>query len=204
MPPDVVARAFEPFYTTKSATKGTGLGLAQVDGFVRQTGGYVAIDSVVGRGVTVEIFLPRYEGPRELSIANTETQATQKGSKGEVIMVVDDEFHVRQMSSESLRELGYTVVEAANGDEALALIAKRKDINMMFTDIVMPGINGRELADKARERAPDMPILFTTGYTRDTTFQDGMVDRGIVLLSKPFTIDQLAQKMRQVLDAQSG
>lgn len=203
MPPEVLTRAFEPFYTTKSATKGTGLGLAQVDGFVRQTGGYVEINSEMGHGVTVEIFLPRYTGPQEISPEKIVTQPTQKGSKGEVILVVDDEFHVRQMSAESLRELGYTVIEAANGDEALAIMAKRRDINMLFTDIVMPGINGRELADKARESAPDMPIIFTTGYTSDTTFQDGMVDRGIVLLSKPFTIDQLAQKMRQVLDGRT-
>ncbi|MFN3621089.1 response regulator, partial [Sphingorhabdus sp.] len=121
----------------------------------------------------------------------------------EVILVVDDEFQVRQMSAESLRELGYTVVEAANGTEALDVIANRDDISMLFTDIVMPGINGRELADKVRECAPDMPILFTTGYTRDTTFQDGMVDRGVVLLSKPFNMEQLAQKIRQVLDGQT-
>jgi CheY-like chemotaxis protein len=105
------------------------------------------------------------------------------------------------MSAESLRELGYTVLEAANGDEALDYMAKRSDISMLFTDVVMPGINGRELADKARERDPKLPILFTTGYTRDTTFHDGMVDRGVVLLSKPFTIEQLAQKIRQVLDS---
>ncbi|MES2783251.1 MAG: ATP-binding protein [Pseudomonadota bacterium] len=204
MPPDVLARAFEPFFTTKSVAKGTGLGLAQVDGFVRQTGGYVEIDSEMGHGVSVEIFLPRYEGPQEVSPDDDRTKEALKGSKDEVILVVDDEFHVRQMSAESLRELGYTVIEAANGDEALGIMAKRDDIRMLFTDIVMPGINGRELADKARARAPDLPILFTTGYTRDTAFHDGMVDRGIVLLSKPFTIEQLAQKIRSVLDGRTG
>lgn len=204
MPPEVLARAFEPFFTTKSVAKGTGLGLAQVDGFVRQTGGYVEIDSEMGHGVSVEIFLPRYEGPQEVSPDDNRTRAALKGSNDEVILVVDDEFLVRQMSAESLRELGYTVIEAANGDEALGIMAKRDDICMLFTDIVMPGINGRELADKARARAPDLPILFTTGYTRDTTFHDGMVDRGIVLLSKPFTIEQLAQKIRQVLDGRTG
>ena len=158
----------------------------------------------MGNGVTVEIFLPRYEGPQEVSPDDDRAQETLKGSKAEIILVVDDEYHVRQMSSESLRELGYTVVEAANGDEALDIMAKRSDINMLFTDIVMPGINGRELADKIREQAPKLPILFTTGYTRDPTFQDGMVDRGIVLLSKPFTIEQLAQRVRQVLDGRTG
>ena len=204
MPPEVLARAFEPFFTTKSVTKGTGLGLAQVDGFVRQTGGYVEIDSEMGHGVTVNIFLPRYDGPQDLSPDMAVSTETPTGLKAEVILVVDDEFHVRQMSAESLRELGYTVIEAANGDEALDIMAKRSDINMLFTDIVMPGINGRELADKARELAPEMPILFTTGYTRDTTFHDGMVDRGIVLLSKPFTIEQLAHKIRLVLDGRTG
>ena len=201
MSPEVLARAFEPFFTTKSVTKGTGLGLAQVDGFVRQTGGYVAIDSQLGKGVTVEISLPRYDGPQELSSDTDMATEAPTGSKSEIILVVDDEFQVRQMSAESLRELGYTVLEAANGDEALGYMAKRNDISMLFTDIVMPGINGRELADKARERDPHLPILFTTGYTRDTTFHDGMVDRGVVLLSKPFTIQQLAQKIRQVLDS---
>lgn len=204
MPAEVLARAFEPFFTTKSTTKGTGLGLAQVEGFVRQTGGYVDIDSEIGHGVTVDIFLPRYEGLREIATDNISAQELAMGSKGEVILVVDDEFHVRQMSAESLRELGYTVVEASNGNEALEIIAKNRDISMLFTDIVMPGINGRELADKTRECAPDMPILFTTGYTRDTTFQDGMVDRGVVLLSKPFNMEQLARKIRQVLDGPTG
>lgn len=204
MAPDVLARAFEPFFTTKSVTKGTGLGLAQVDGFVRQTGGNVAIDSQLGEGVTVEISLPRYNGPHILPSDTSMTMEAPAGSKSDVILVVDDEFHVRQMSAESLRELGYTVLEAANGDEALDYMAKRSDISMLFTDVVMPGINGRELADKARERDPKLPILFTTGYTRDTTFHDGMVDRGVVLLSKPFTIEQLAQKIRQVLDAGAG
>lgn len=201
MSPEVLAHAFEPFFTTKSVTKGTGLGLAQVDGFVRQTGGYVAIDSQLGKGVTVEISLPRYDGPQELSSDTDMATEAPTGSKSEIILVVDDEFQVRQMSAESLRELGYTVLEATNGDEALGYMAKRNDISMLFTDVVMPGINGRELADKARERDPHLPILFTTGYTRDTTFHDGMVDRGVILLSKPFTIQQLAQKIRQVLDS---
>ena len=204
MSPELLARAFEPFFTTKSVAKGTGLGLAQVDGFVRQTGGYVAIDSQLGEGVTVEISLPRYDGPQALPSNTSMTLEAPTGSKNEVILVVDDEFHVRQMSAESLRELGYTVLEAANGDEALDYMAKRSDIGMLFTDIVMPGINGRELADKAREHDPNLPILFTTGYTRDTTFHDGMVDRGVVLLSKPFTLEQLAQKIRQVLDSGAG
>lgn len=204
MSPEVLARAFEPFFTTKSVAKGTGLGFAQVDGFVRQTGGYVAIDSQLGEGVTVEIALPRYDGPQALPSNTSMTLEAPTGSTSEVILVVDDEFHVRQMSAESLRELGYTVLEAANGDEALDCMAKRSDIGMLFTDIVMLGINGRELADKAREHDPNLPILFTAGYTRDTTFHDGMVDRGVVLLSKPFTPEQLAQKIRQVLDSGAG
>ena len=108
------------------------------------------------------------------------------------------------MSAESPHELSYTVIGIANGEQALDIITKRDDISMLFTDIVMPGINGRELADKAREQAPELPILFTTGYTRDTTFHDAMADRGVVLLSKPFTIQQLAHKIRLVLDGRTG
>lgn len=154
--------------------------------------------------MTIEIFLPRYAGPEDVSPDNDRTQEALKESKGEVLLVVDDEFHVRQMSPESLCELGYTVIEAASGEQALDIITKRDDISMLFTDIVMPGINGRELADKAREQAPELPILFTTGYTPDTTFYNGMADRGVVLLSKPFTIQRPAHKIRLVLDGRTG
>lgn len=204
MAADVVARAFEPFFTTKDVGKGTGLGLAQVHGFVRQSGGHVAIYSEVGQGTTVKIYLPRYGGSELLSTSDPVMDAMPHGSQTEVVLVVEDEPQVRRMTTESLRELGYSVVEAGNGQEALKLLAERQDITLLFTDIVMPEMNGRELADKVHALMPDLPVLYTTGYTRNAIIHNGMVDQGIAFLPKPFTIEQLARKIRLILDARKA
>lgn len=201
MAPDVIARAFEPFFTTKDVGKGTGLGLAQVHGFVRQTGGHVAIYSEVGQGTTVKIYLPRYTGTDQASTSEVIADEIPKGVSTEVVLVVEDEFQVRQITTENLRELGYSVIEAANGREALALLANRPDVSLLFTDIVMPEMNGRELADQVHTLLPGLPVLYTTGYTRNAIIHNGMVDYGIAFLPKPFTIEQLARKVRLVLDA---
>ena len=204
MPPEVVERAFEPFFTTKGVGKGTGLGLSQVFGFIKQSRGHVKIYSEPGEGTIIKIYLPRYYGPESVGGTVTVTPAELPRAKGEeIILVVEDEERVRHMSVDSLRELGYTIVQASDGEQALEMLTIQPRIDMLFTDVVMPGINGRILADRARESHPGLKILYTTGYTRNAIVHNGMLDPGVSFLAKPFTLDQLAVKVRQVLDADS-
>jgi signal transduction histidine kinase len=200
MPKEVIERAFEPFFTTKGVGKGTGLGLAQVYGFVRQSGGHVKIYSEPGQGTTVKIYLPRHFGPAEAVQPETATAEVPRGQPGELILVVEDEDQVRRMSLDALDELGYEVLQAADGEQALELVRNRPDIRLLFTDVVMPGINGRELADQARQLRPDLPVLFTTGYTRNAVVHNGVVDSDVFFIPKPFTVEQLGHKLRAVLD----
>ena len=202
MPPEIVERAFEPFFTTKGVGKGTGLGLSQVFGFVKQSHGHVKIYSEQSQGTIIKIYLPRHYGED----ACTDVSAPPIGSlprarPDEIILVVEDEERVRHMSVDALRDLGYTVVQASDGEQALSLLTIQPRIDMLFTDIVMPGINGRILADRARGNRPDLPVLYTTGYTRNAIVHNGMLDPGVAFLAKPFTLDQLAIKVRQVLDS---
>ena len=197
MAPEVAAKAFDPFFTTKPADKGTGLGLSQVFGFVKQSGGHVKIYSEVGQGTTVKIYLPRYFG--EAAPAPGATVSARAGS-GETILLVEDDERVRLVTVASLRELGYTVVHAANGADALHKLSEHPDVALLFTDIVMPGMNGRKLADEALRLLPGLKLLFTTGFTRNAVVHNGVLDHGVNFLAKPFTIDQLATKLREVLD----
>jgi PAS domain S-box-containing protein len=201
MPPEVVDRAFDPFYTTKGPGKGTGLGLSQVFGFVKQSGGHVKIYSEPGEGTTVKLYLPRYFGTaaeRERSEAGG--GALPRARDGEVVLVVEDESGVRHLSVDALRDLGYVVVQAADANQALEVLAVQPRIDLLFTDIVMPEMDGRRLADAALVRRPDLRILYTTGYTRNAVVHNGMLDPGVAFLPKPFTIDALATKVRAVLD----
>ena len=202
MTQEVIGKAFEPFFTTKDIGRGTGLGLSQVYGFVKQSGGHVKIYSEAGKGTTVKLYLPR------LITAGAETGAAAperpipKGTRSETILVVEDEEEVRAFSSEMLRELGYGVVEAADGHAALSLIEAVPSIQLLFTDIGLPnGLNGRELADEALKRRPELKVLFTSGYARHAIAHSGRLDAGVVLLGKPFTYGALAEKIRQVLNA---
>ncbi len=199
MTADVIERAFDPFYTTKAVGSGTGLGLSQIFGFAKQSGGHVKIYSEVGHGTTVKLYLPRYIGERETTAFNPQPAAAPQG-KGELIFVVEDEAQVRHMSVDALRMLGYTVMHADNPAKALSEIAAHEDIALVFTDIVMPGMSGREMADQLHETRPDLKILYTTGYTRNAIVHGGVIDRGTAFLPKPFTVDQLARKVREVLD----
>jgi PAS domain S-box-containing protein len=200
MDPATVARVFEPFFTTKDAGKGTGLGLSQVYGFVRQTSGHVRIYSEVGEGTSVKLYLPRAaEGAVE---AETERVAETGWHGGhETVLVVEDHEALRNYSSGILRELGYTVLEADSGVAALTLLRANSDVALLFTDIVLPGgMDGRQLSREASIVRPDLKVLFTTGYTQNAIVHHGRLDKGIALLSKPFTFDALAAKVRSILD----
>ncbi len=201
MPPDVVARAFEPFFTTKGVGKGTGLGLSQVYGFCRQSGGHVKIYSELNVGTTVRIYLPRYLGAGATERQTSGQNQLLGARAGELVLVVEDEDQVRRVSADALHELGYSVLEAPNPEAALAILAERTDVQLLFTDIVMPGMNGRELADRARRFRPDLRVVYTTGYSRNAIIHNGVVDADVNFLQKPFTLAQLARKIRDALDS---
>ena len=199
MSPETIRRAFEPFFTTKDVGRGTGLGLSQIYGFVDQSGGRAQILSQEGEGTTVEMYLPRFDGDLPIDDADGLGVApVPTGSPDEIILVTEDEDQVRMTNVEALRELGYSVRHAANGSEALAILASQPGVRLLFTDIVMPGMNGRELAREARRRLPDLKLLFATGYERETS--SSIDDDEGDVLRKPFAIDQLARKVREMLD----
>jgi PAS domain S-box-containing protein len=199
MDAETLNKVFEPFFTTKEAGKGTGLGLSQVYGFVRQTGGHIRIYSEVGVGTTIKIYLPRLVGG-EVAVEQAPSTATVDGGS-ETILLVEDHEDLRAYSAGVLRELGYQVLEAANGRAALDVLQAHNDVALLFTDVVMPaGLDGRQLADEAVRRRPGIKVLYTTGYTRNAIVHNGHLDPGVNLISKPFTYRELATKVRQLLD----
>ena len=196
-----VAQAFEPFFTTKPVGKGTGLGLSQVYGFVKQSGGHVKIYSEVGQGTTVKIYLPRLTG-HEGEIDPQAPLPLPEGSQDETILVVEDDDDVRTYSVETLRDLGYRVVEAHDGPSALRLLERQPRVDLLFTDVVLPsGMTGAQVAAQARALRPELKVLFTTGYARNAIIHHGRLDKGVQLITKPFTFADLAAKVRDVLDA---
>ncbi|MBW7968819.1 GAF domain-containing protein [Bradyrhizobium sp. BR 10289] len=196
----VLGRVFDPFFTTKEVGKGTGLGLSQVYGFVRQSGGHVKIYSEVGVGTTVKIYLPRLVG--DATIPDPSQGAAHPGAslQKETILVVEDDERVRSISCESLRDLGYTVIEAAGAKEAIRKVEEGPVPDLLFTDVVMPGMTGADLAAELLKRHPGLKVLFTTGYTRNAIVHNGVLDAGKHLLTKPFAIEDLAAKVRGLLD----
>ncbi|MFM0738078.1 response regulator [Paraburkholderia xenovorans] len=200
MSPEILQRAFEPFFTTKPDGHGTGLGLSMVFGFVRQSGGHTLIESDVGRGTTVSLFFPRCREPETVETAD-ET-AAPVGGGGETILIVEDDADVRLTAVEMLAQLGYKVLTASSGDAALDFIDSDVPIDLLFTDVVMPGqVKSVELAQRAAARSPATPTLFTSGYTRDEIFHHGKLDAGVTLLSKPYRRDDLARKVRSAIEA---
>jgi PAS domain S-box-containing protein len=194
-------RAFDPFFTTKGAGKGTGLGLSQVYGFVRQSSGHVRIYSEVGQGTTVKIYLPRYAGADRDGKPAKSASDTARAIGTETILVVEDDDAVRAYTTEVLTELGYRVLEAPTGVSALEILEKEPGIDLLFTDVVMPGpINGRQLANEAVRRRPGLRILFTTGYTRNAIVHQGRLDPGVHMIGKPFSFNELGTKVRALLD----
>ena len=199
MAPEVAARVFDPFFTTKPAGKGTGLGLSQVYGFIKQSRGHIKIYSEIGAGTTAKIYLPRLIGGSEPA-KRAPAPSIPKGDAGETILVVEDDPLMRQMSAGALADLGYTVLDSDGAAAALRILDSRPEIKLLFTDVVMPEMNGKKLADEARRRRPYLKILFTTGYTPNAVVHGGVLDAGVNLLGKPFTLAQLATKVRAVLD----
>lgn len=199
MHPDVMTRVFDPYFTTKEVGKGTGLGLSQVYGFVKQSGGHIKLYSEVGQGTSVKIYLPRFYGEVIPDTRKLPTTVAQPGSREQIVLVVEDETRVREMTVAALRELGYTAIHADNATGALRQIDEHPDLALLFTDVVMPDMNGRQLAEEAARRRPGLKILYTTGYTQDAVVHNGVLDSNVNLLPKPFSLEQLALKLREVI-----
>jgi CheY-like chemotaxis protein len=199
----VRARAFEPFFTTKGPGQGTGLGLAMVHGFARQSGGYVEADSAPGAGTTFRLYLPRAEGPAAAGRPHPAVPAARRGS--ETVLLAEDDPAVRAFCRQALRAEGYAVLEAAGGAEALRVAeGYLRPVHLLVTDVVMPGVGGRELAQRLAALHPEARVLFVSGYTDDAVVRHGVREGQVPFLPKPFTPADLARKVREVLDAPSG
>jgi CheY-like chemotaxis protein len=202
MDSSTVEHAFEPFFTTKEVGKGTGLGLSQVYGFIRQSSGHVRIYSEPGNGTTVTLYLPHCVGDAGRPEPSLPRASAPAPGKGETILVVEDNDDLRTYSTGAIAEMGYAVLEAATGSEALSVLDSAGEVALLFTDVVLPGgMNGRQLADEALRRRPSLKVLYTTGYARNAIVHNGQLDPDVQLIGKPFTPAELAGKLRAVLDA---
>jgi signal transduction histidine kinase/CheY-like chemotaxis protein len=202
MSPETVARAFEPFYSTKGVGKGTGLGLSMVYGFAKQSGGHVKLYSEVGNGTTVKLYLPRADA---MAVEAAAAVAIDERGGSETVLVAEDDDMVRAHVARMLRELGYTVILATNGPEALAIVESNVAFDVLLTDVIMPGgMSGRVLADSAVLRRPGLKVLFMSGYSENAIVHHGRLDPGVQLLRKPYARRELAMKLRRVLDQETG
>ncbi|MEA2893136.1 MAG: hypothetical protein QOI05_3929 [Bradyrhizobium sp.] len=199
MPEEVLDKAFDPFFTTKAAGAGTGLGLSQVYGFIRQSGGHVRIYSEVGEGTTVKIYLPR-SFARDKPLTASKAADDAPAGKQETVLVVEDDADVRAYVVESLSALNYRVREAANAEAALSILEDSGPVDLLLTDVVMPGMNGRALAEAARLRRPGLKVLYMTGYSRNAIVHQGRLDAGVSLMQKPFSQNVLAMRVRTMLE----
>ncbi|MFS0771163.1 ATP-binding protein [Sphingomonas sp. 1P08PE] len=200
MSDETMARVFEPFFTTKEVGKGTGLGLSMVYGFVKQSGGHLRIESSVGRGTTVNLYLPRFFGAIARMQADAGTDTDGAGD-GEVILLVEDDAGVRGYSADVLGELGYAVIEAEDGESAVRHLGSDARIDLVFSDVVLTGaLTGRDVADASTLLRPGVPVLFTSGYARDAIVHNDRLDEGVALLAKPFTFSELAGRLRDLLN----
>jgi two-component system cell cycle sensor histidine kinase/response regulator CckA len=200
MSKETLARAFEPFFTTKPKGKGTGMGLATVYGIVKQSGGHIRVVSEIDQGTTVSVYLPRAsDSPSESAASKTAAKSSKSGV--ETVLLVEDEAAVREFACHVLREQGYLILAASHGDEAIALFDAEADgVDALITDVIMPGMGGRELADTLLRAQPSLKVLYLSGYSDDVISHQGVLEAGTTFLNKPFTRDALTQKLRQVLD----
>jgi signal transduction histidine kinase/CheY-like chemotaxis protein len=200
MTPEVIKRAFDPFFTTKPLGQGTGLGLSMIYGFARQSGGQVRIYSEVGKGTTMCLYLPRHQGRDEDAQIAHEWEVAPRATEGQTVLVVDDEPTVRMLVSEVLQELGYTAIEVADGSTGLQVVRSDQRIDLLITDVGLPGgINGRQVADGAREVRPDLKVLFITGYAENAVVGNGHLEPGMQVLAKPFPMEALATRIRDLM-----
>ena len=196
MSEDTMTKVFEPFFTTKPIGQGTGLGLSMIYGFLKQSGGHVRIYSELGKGTSVKLFVPRSGEPVMASAPNS---IARPGGAGETVLVVEDDPAVRMVIVNVLEELGYAACQAENAQEALLLLQSGRAIDLLISDVGLPGLNGRQLAEIARQDRPDLKVLFVTGYAQGAAVRSGFLDHGMDMLTKPFQIDTLAVKVRQML-----
>jgi CheY-like chemotaxis protein len=204
--PENLSKVFEPFFTTKSASTSTGLGLSMIYGFVKQSKGHIRIYSEVGQGTTVKIYLPRMAGAASVESIPATLRAEKApiplAKPSEVVLIVEDDEDVRDSTVALLRELGYSVLAARNGAEALARLQGSERVDVLFTDVVLAqGMNGPMLAAEAAALRPALPVLFTTGHARSAITHDGRLDPSMQFLAKPYTQREIAQKLRAILDA---
>ena len=194
----VAARAFDPFFTTKPIGQGTGLGLSMIYGFARQSNGHVTIDSRTGQGTSVRLYLPRHHGDIDAGQASA-ARAAEHAATGETVLVVEDEPVVRGVILEMLGEQGYRTLEAVDGPSGLKILRSGARIDLLVTDVGLPGMNGRQLADQARETRPDLKILFITGYAESVAMADGFLQPGMEMITKPFDLDNLSRRIRDMV-----
>jgi len=199
MTPDVIARAFDPFFTTKPLGQGTGLGLSMIYGFARQSDGYAKIFSEVGKGTCVRLYLPRNEGATEVDHHNEGLGDEHQAQQGEVVVVIEDEEVVRTMIVDVLNELGYTALEATDGPSGLQLLEGTGHVDLLITDIGLPGLNGRQVADAARLRRPRLKVLFMTGYAENAAASTGFLEHDMQLMTKPFPLEEMATRIRSMI-----
>ncbi|WP_142586318.1 ATP-binding protein, partial [Methylobacterium symbioticum] len=200
MSPEVMAKAFDPFFTTKPMGQGTGLGLSMIYGFVRQSGGQVRIYSELGQGTTLCLYLPRHRGAAEAPEAAPEAGAAPRARVGETVLIVDDEPTVRMLVTEVLEDLGYAAIEAADGASGLTVLHSDVRIDLLVTDVGLPGgMNGRQMADAGRVSRPGLKVLFITGYAENAALGGGRLEPGMHVLTKPFSVDVLASRIRAMI-----
>jgi PAS domain S-box-containing protein len=199
MSPAVRGRAFDPFFTTKPLGQGTGLGLSMVYGFAHQSEGQVRIESEVGQGTSVTLYLPRYRGAVEEAAAAAAAEGPTKAHDGETVLVIEDEASVRELVVEVLHDLGYRALEAGDGPSGLKILQSPERIDLLVSDIGLPGLNGRQLAEAARAQRPDLKVLFITGYAENAAMANGFLEPGMEMVTKPFAVDALAARIRDMI-----
>ncbi|UQW76612.1 response regulator [Pseudomonas avellanae] len=200
MPETVISRVFDPFFTTKPIGQGTGLGLSMIYGFSKQSHGHVSIKSEVGLGTTVQLFLPRFQGLKEEAEPTLQSSALY-AENGETVLIVEDDPAVRALVSEVLSELGYAFIEAGQATDAVPILESAQRIDLLISDVGLPGMNGRQLAEIARQLRPELKVLFITGYAEHAAVRAGFLDTGMELITKPFAFDHLTSKVREMIEA---